>query len=321
VKFYDAIDRYVADMVAEGRFTSPRTVSSYRRTLNLHAADVTNRDPRYVGREDVHRTLARWPNPSTRSINRAHLVAFYRWLLQEGHRKDNPAEATRPSRRRPKPRRRLTREEAVAMLDAAESQREIWAVSLLMCAGLRRAEVLGLRGEHFGRRDCVRVSPEIAKGSRERLVPLLPDLEPVAEEIRRTVARDQYVLPAQRWRDPGRNRMKADLTREPASPQALGQLIAKVSRRAGISGRITAHTLRHAFADHIAKGVDTHTAQHLLGHADIGTTQIYLSKPLFDELSAAVKHLSFRGAARTNVLGVAEALGKALEATTGIEPV
>ena len=88
-----------------------------------------------------------------------------------------------------------------------------------------------------------------------------------------------------------------------------------------MSGRITAHTLRHAFADHIAKGVDTHIAQHPLGHADIGTTQIYLSKPLPDELSAAVGHLSFRAAARTNVLGIAEALKTALEATTGIEPV
>ena len=97
--------------------------------------------------------------------------------------------------------------------------------------------------------------------------------------------------------------------------------MAAVARRAGISGRVTAHTLRHAFADHIAKGIDTHTAQHLLGHADIGTTQIYLSKPLFDELAAAVGHLSFRAPTRTNVLGVATTLKTALEATTGIEPV
>src|SRR5581483_4528866 len=116
-------------MVGDGQFTSSRTVVAYRRTLSLHAEEVSNRDPRYVGREDVQRTLARWSNPSTKSINRAHLVGFYRWFMQEGHRKDNPAEATRSPRRRPNPRRRLTREEAVAMLDASETKREVWAVS------------------------------------------------------------------------------------------------------------------------------------------------------------------------------------------------
>ncbi len=307
--------------MAEGRFTSARTVVAYRRTLTLHAEDVSNRDPRYVSRDDVRRTLGRWPNSSTRSVNRSQLVAFYDWFLQEGHRKDNPAAATRPPRRRPKPRRRLTREEAVAMLDAAETTREVRAIFLGLCAGLRRAELLGLRGVHFERRGCIWVSADIAKGHRERFVPVLPELGPVAAEIRLEVAREEYVLPAQRWRDPGRNRVKDDLRRHPSSPQALGDLIADVARRAGISGRVTAHTLRHAFADHVAKGLDTHTAQHLLGHADIGTTQIYLSKPLFDELAAAVAELSFRATKRTNVLGVAEALGKALEATTGIEPV
>jgi len=43
MRFHDAIDQYVDDMVAEGRFTSARTVVAYRRTLSLHAEDVSNR--------------------------------------------------------------------------------------------------------------------------------------------------------------------------------------------------------------------------------------------------------------------------------------
>jgi hypothetical protein len=62
-------------------------------------------------------------------------------------------------------------------------------------------------------------------------------------------------------------------------------------------------------------------AQHLLGHADIATTQIYLAKPRLHDLKGAVSGLSFGVSPRTNVLGVAGALQKALEATTGIEPV
>ncbi len=221
-------------MQVEGKFTSPPTVSSYRRTLNLHAADVTNRDPRYVGRQDVQRTLARWPNPSTRSVNRSHLVAFYRWLVQEGKRKDNPAEATRPSRRRPEPRRRLTRDEAVAMLDAAEGRREVWAVSLLMCAGLRLAELASPARRAFRTIPAGSgYQPPSAKGIVNARSRRCGSSCPVVDEIRRTVASDQYVLPAQRWRDPGRNRLKRDLTRKPASPQAIGRLIADIAAAGG----------------------------------------------------------------------------------------
>jgi Phage integrase family len=101
----------------------------------------------------------------------------------------------------------------------------------------------------------------------------------------------------------------------------LWRLVGEVARRAGIVGHISPHAMRHAFGDYIAKSTDPHTAQHLLGHKDIATTQIYLANPLPDELAAAVKHLSYGVVSRTNVLGVAESLKKALEATTGIEPV
>ena len=94
-----------------------------------------------------------------------------------------------------------------------------------------------------------------------------------------------------------------------------------VAKRAGIAAHITPHDMRHAYAEHVARHADTRTPQHLLGHAGIATTQIYLAKPRLDDLSAAVKGLSFGLAARTNVLGVAETLKTALEATTGIEPV
>ncbi len=144
VKFYDAIDAYVADMVAEGKLNSEVSKRGYRSTLNAHAAQVANRDPRYVGRADVQRTLALWPHPSTRSVNRAKLVSFYDWLMQEGHRKDNPARQTRPSRGRPKAKYRLTQPEVVAFLNAASGVRETRAVFLGVCAGLRNAELRGL---------------------------------------------------------------------------------------------------------------------------------------------------------------------------------
>ena len=321
MNLHEAIDAYVCDMWAEGRFRSAASERSYRGTLYRHAEDVLNRDPRYINRDDVKLTLSHWRNPSTRSTNRSHLLSFYDWVVSEGLRKDNPARATRPSRREPKPRRRLNQAEAWAMLSAAKSIRERRAVYLGICTGLRRGELLGLQGRHFSRDGYVWVSADIGKGKRERYVPVIGDLEPVVAEIRAHVALDEYVLCAQRWRDPGTNKSRVDLGLQPASPQALWRLVADVARQAGVFGHISPHAMRHAFADYIAKCTDTHTAQHLLGHKDIATTQIYLAKPLPDELAAAVKGLSYGVFNRTNVLGVAESLKAALEATTGIEPV
>ena len=57
----------------------------------------------------------------------------------------------------------------------------------------------------------------------------------------------------------------------------------------------------------------------MLGHAHLGTTDTYLGRPRLDDVVAAVRNLSY--GTRTNVLGVTASLQKALEATTGIEPV
>lgn len=203
MRFYDAIDLYVADMVSEGTFRSPRAERGYRSTLIAHADDVDNRDPRYVGREDVKRTLARWSHPSTQSVNRSKLVAFYDWFMQEGYRKDNPARATRPPRRRPRSGYRMNEAEVGALLEAVRTEREARAIFLGICAGLRNAELRGLQGRHFARAGWVWVSEDIAKGGRERYVPVLSELAPIAAHIRLGVAADEYVLPAQRWRDPG----------------------------------------------------------------------------------------------------------------------
>jgi integrase len=274
------------------------------------------------GRADVQRALARLPHPSTRSVNRAKLVSFYDWLMQEWYRKDHPARQTRPSRRRPKAKYRLTEAELVAFLSAASGLRETRAIFLGVCAGLRNAELRGLQGRHFERLGWIWVSADVAKGKNERWVPVPVALELVVAEIRATVALDEYVLlPAQRWRDPGRNQTRRDLSRRPSSSQALRRLVMDVAKRAGIAAHITPHDIRHAYAEHVGHHAGPRTAQHVLGHADIGTTEIYLGKPRLDDLSAAVRGLSFGLSPRTSVLGVAEAPQTALEATTGIEPV
>ena len=151
MRFYDAIDAYIADMQVQGRLTSPSSERGYRSTLLAHAEDVQNRDPAYVSREDVKRTLRRWPHPNTQGTNRSKLVSFYAWVMEEGLRKDNPALQTRRPRRHAKDKYRLTEAEVIAILQAAQGIRERRAIFLGLCAGLRNAELRGLQGPHFAR--------------------------------------------------------------------------------------------------------------------------------------------------------------------------
>ena len=146
VRLSQAIDLFVVDQRAEGRINSPNTEREYRGTLNKHAEDVDNRDPAYTNREDVKRTLNRWPHPNTRSKNRAILVSFYRWTVEEGYRPSNPAEQTNRPRRRKPSRYRLTRDETMAVVAAVHGDRERRLIHLGVCAGLRRGELIGMQG-------------------------------------------------------------------------------------------------------------------------------------------------------------------------------
>jgi hypothetical protein len=77
--------------------------------------------------------------------------------------------------------------------------------------------------------------------------------------------------------------------------------------------------MRHSFGDHVACIAGIKSAQALLGHADVGTTQIYTAAPTLDELAAAIRGIRF--ARRANSCSTPRDAPRPLEAPTGIEPV
>jgi site-specific recombinase XerD len=151
VKFNLAIDLYLADMRSQGRLTSDGSERAYRDTLYLLGDEVSNRDPRTINRDDVKSVLRRWSHPNTQRKNRSVLVSFFDWLMEEGHRKDNPARQTRRPKTRPAEVYRLTLGEVTRMLTSARVTRERRAIFLGICAGLRNSELRGLQGHHFNR--------------------------------------------------------------------------------------------------------------------------------------------------------------------------
>jgi integrase/recombinase XerD len=306
MRFDEAIDVFLDDMQMQGRLNSVDSIQAYCARLEAHVEDAHGRDPAHVEREDVKRTLHRWPNANTRGTNRSILISFYDWMVEEGYRPDNPARQTRRIRRRTPPRPRLTEDEARRMLEAASGARERRVIFLALCAGLRSAELRGLQGRNLQRAGAVWVSADIAKGGRERYVPITVDLVPVVNEIRSHVDPYEYVLPAMRINGPPCSHDPLDCRWHPSSACALKGLVARVAARAGTGIHVTPHTLRHAYAEHIARGTDVRIAQQLLGHATLQTTVRYLSPPRYDDIASAVKHLSYAEAPGTGTASIGE---------------
>jgi integrase/recombinase XerD len=137
---------------------------------------------------------------------------------------------------------------------------------------LRISEAVGLDVDDLSRDGAyVRV---VGKGDRERLVPVgEPALEAVSryvDEIRPLQVREGRTLP-DRGGPLFLSSRGGRLTR-----QAAWETVRAAARRAGLSGHISPHTLRHSFATHLLEGgADLRVVQELLGHASINTTQLY----------------------------------------------
>ena len=196
------------------------------------------------------------------------LRQFYRFLLREGVRADDPTQ-TLDSPRLP---RVLPKYLSVAEVDAllaAAAERPgrsgllaVAALEMLYVTGLRVSELLALpRAALTGGTMMLAVR---GKGGRERLVPLGGAARRSAAALLEAGSQGLFLFPG---RDPRRA-----MTR-----QGFALLLKPVALAAGIDpARVSPHVLRHSFASHmLARGADLRSLQSLLGHADIATTQIY----------------------------------------------
>lgn len=291
--FDEAIEAYLVEMQAEGRINSPHTMASYRSRLDTLSEQVRNCAPARVTVDDVAATLARWPNPSTGQHARSIYVSFFDWCAYRRMRKDNPARATRPRKVRKPTVYRLSTDEVVALFQACRTVRETRLIRLGCCAGLRNQELRGLQLRHFKRPGAIWVSPDIAKGGRERYIPVIAELGDVVAQILAGVRPGEYVIAPQRPAG-GRATGHREMPELPCSPYTIRRIVAEVGRRAGIEAPIHPHLLRHAFGDHVARQADVRTAQATLGHASISTTTgTYTGDPTLQELGVALRFFRY----------------------------
>lgn len=270
----NTLDAYGRDLLDASEYCGARLVSASSRDLSGWLADLA----------------ARGMAPSTQARKLSAVRRFFRFLFQEGDRKDDPtAKLDGPSPEREVP-DVLSREEVARLIGACEDDKRLKClVELLYGAGLRASELVSLRVGNLPRRKAGQwMSAEIiirGKGGKDRLCPLgRAALSAMAEwlEVREASLPDNPLIraKAEPFVFPSRGK-EGHLTR-----RRLGQMLAELAVSAGIrSDRVYPHALRHAYATHLLQGgADLRVVQTLLGHADIATTQIY-THVLTDELA------------------------------------
>ncbi len=275
------VERFVELLVAE-RNAAPNTVEAYRRDLDDLGGQLARRKRGLGGAtsDDLRLYLRRLDDAgmAERTVARrlSALRQFYRFLVAEGLRPDDPTmrlDSPRRGRALPK---LVSEDEVGRLIEAAqkrapaEAARLVALLELLYGAGLRVSELVGLPVATVLRDSRVLVLR--GKGAKERMVPLG---EPARDAITAWLPFRDAALKRRRtsspWLFPS-HAGSGHLTR-----QRFAQLLKALGVEAGIDPRkLSPHVLRHAFATHLLDhGADLRSVQKMLGHADISTTQIY----------------------------------------------
>jgi integrase/recombinase XerD len=269
------------EMLAAERGAAVLTLAAYRSDLRHLAGFLAARGAALEAADSVglHAYVAGSTTaplaPRTLARRISAMRQFYKFLLIEGLRQDDPtADLDTPRLGRPLP-KILSETEIKALIDAAgiwpgeEGHRLRCVFELLYATGLRISELVTLPLA-AARRDP-RFLLVSGKGGKERVVPLS---EPGRLALRTYLECRNVFLPdsgPSRWLFPSRGRA-GHLTR-----QRCGQLLKELAIAARLDpDRLSPHVLRHAFASHLLDhGADLRSVQQMLGHADIVTTEIY----------------------------------------------
>jgi integrase/recombinase XerD len=137
----------------------------------------------------------------------------------------------------------------------------------LYSTGMRRAEIVQLKASDIDKERML-VHIRQGKGKRDRSVPLSQKLLDNLREYWRWMKPVTFVFPGI---------VDGRRVDAPLSDKVVWHACREAAKRAGITQRVTPHTLRHCYATHLLEaGADLRSIQLLLGHADISDTAIYL---------------------------------------------
>lgn len=251
------MDAFVDHMRAAD--ASPATIAN--RLSVLRSASTELRGPLSEAQTpELRKWMARdGVKPSTRRTYLNCLKAFYRFLVEDGWRDDDPTirlPRVLVPKGEPRP---FSADEVERLLTSGAYFRTRAMMLLGYYQGFRVSQIARVRGDDIDLMEST--IRTVGKGSKEAVLPL----HPVVRALAYSMPRDGWWFPARRGAG------------GPIHPSAVTNLVAKARKRAGITNpRLTAHSLRHGFATSLLEnGVDVRIVQELMLHADLSTTQIY----------------------------------------------
>jgi integrase/recombinase XerD len=210
--------------------------------------------------------------PATLQRKIACLRSFYRHLRRDGILDHDPTSELRAPRSRQRLPKVLSRDEVARLLQQPRGSssgdvRDRALLETMYACGLRASEAIGLELSDVDLEAGILRAR--GKGSKERIVPIgTKAIESLNEYLDK--ARPRLVG------DRDQPRLFVNLRGGGLSRQGLYKIVQGHARSAGLEHRMSPHTLRHTFATHLlAGGCDLRSLQEMLGHADIGTTQVY----------------------------------------------
>ncbi len=265
------------------RGLSRNTLEAYRSDLQQFGDFLDRRelDPLTVGPTDLNEFVSEMATgsegrrpvaPATLQRKVACLRSFYRHLRREQTIDHDPARDLRGPRAGGRLPKVLTRDEVMRLLAQPEGRspaalRDRALLETMYACGLRASEAVTLELAALDLEDGHRPDPRQGLEGADRAV--------------RAKATDSL----ERYLHEGRPRLVGlrdephvfvNLRGAPLTRQGLYKIVKRHARAAGLEHRMSPHTLRHTFATHLlAGGCDLRSVQEMLGHADIGTTQIY----------------------------------------------
>ena len=266
------------DYLARSRRRSPHTVRAYLAAANRLAEQVRAEEWRDVARLDalaLRNQLAARRADGIGNVSAARELSALKGFIAFAREQAGHVEAAPPRLRGPRIKKGLPRpvtpDDAANLADGVASlASDHWigvrdrAVLLLMYgAGLRIAEALSLTAQDLPLGETLIVT---GKGGKQRVVPLLPVVRAAVADYAR---RCPYALAA---KEPLFKGAKGG----PLGQGMVQKAMAKARVALGLPQTATPHALRHSFATHLlGAGADLRSLQELLGHASLGSTQIY----------------------------------------------
>lgn len=269
------VGEFLGHLKTERRL-SDHTVKNYAIDLGKFSEYCANQQieqPGHCASDDI-RLFAAWLHRnglSPRSIQRrlSAVRSFFRYLIREGHIKNNPASDVRAPKGRKRLPGTLDPDQMARLLDLPTDDplacRDKALMELLYSSGLRLAELISLNLGDIDAADAtVRVT---GKGAKTRIVPVgryaLEALDIwLGLRAQFAAAEETAIFVSKRG--------------QRISPRSVQQRIRYWARLQGIDEGVYPHLLRHSFATHVLESSrDLRGVQELLGHADISTTQVY----------------------------------------------